>query len=772
MGASSLWLVAAVACLWIGVGAQDLSALKYKLQELEGYFADEELELFSDLDEPSSLQNHLKTAKESLQNLNAFWTPDANILDRFNAGNESGNLSEECIEGAFKLLMTTDPTTSLPLIVKMIDAFGKIGPGFFEGNSYAKGAYDECLNIGPGDAEYCLGDVSLKVKSPYPLTWHFGMCVPHGCTPEDIIFAIDMLGMVTVDPKTVSCQSTRKPPFNTGAILMIVVCFIFVILVIAATIFDFILQLLQTETVELESSHIKDSLNLSEKVPLLIRAKSPPLQGNAVKATDFIIAFSLYKVLSQILSTKQPPSAITSINGLRVMSMFWVILCHTHFWVLITGIQNTFHVKDVLLRFSFQAIGNAFFSVDSFFFLSGLLVAYLTFREMKRRKGRFPFLTYYLHRYLRLTPTYAFVLFFVWLLMMHLGEGPNWPLFAWEESHSYKICSKYWWTNLFYINNLYPWRMEENCIGWTWYLANDMQFYIFSPLILIPLYFLFPLGVVISGAVLFVSFVTTGALTGVYDLQANEFAVFAYGYVTNNTSPDTSFQNLLYVKPWHRVTPYIIGLLLGYVLYRFRLPSRRYVNYIVFPILWIVSGICLATTLYGLYPTWHGHVPTLAENIIYNMFSRTVWSIGLALLVFVCHYGYGGIVNKFLSMKFWIPLSRISYNAYLIHPLVLSVIFGSMRKPVYYEDYSLTMYACGIVVLSYGAAAVVSVFVEFPIGNLEQALFKLVGLKRHESARTGGEEHHVDDAAQVHARVDSPLHSQSFMGNNPSNNTA
>ena len=769
MGASSLWLIAVVACLWIGVGAQDLSALKYKLQELEGYFADEELELFGDLDEPSSFQNHLKTAKESLQNLNAFWTPDADILDRFNAGNESGNLSEECIEGASKLLTMTDPTTGLPLIVKMIDAFGKIGSGFFEGNSYAKGAYDECLNIGPGDAEYCLGDVSLKVKSPYPLKWHFGMCVPRGCTPEDVIFAVDMLDLVTIDPKTVSCQSTRKPPFNTGAIIMIVVCFIFVILVIAATIFDFILQLLQTETRELESSCIQDSPNLSEKAPLL-RAKSPPLQGNAIKATDFIIAFSLYKVLSQILSTKQPPSAITSINGLRVMSMFWVILCHTHFWVFKSGIQNLIHIKDVLSRFTFQAIGNGFFSVDSFFFLSGLLVAYLTFREMKRKKGRFPFLTYYLHRYLRLTPTYAFVLFFVWLLMMHLGEGPNWPSVAWEQGAWYQSCSKYWWTNLFYINNLYPWRMEENCIGWTWYLANDMQFYVFSPLILIPLYFLFPLGVAISGAVLFVSFVTTGALTGIYDLQANEFAAFAYGYVTNNTSPDTSFQNLLYVKPWHRVPPYIVGLLLGYVLYCFRLPSRRYVNYIVFPILWIVSGICLATTLYGLYPTWHGHVPTLAENIIYNMFSRTVWSIGLALLVFVCHYGYGGIVNKFLSMKFWIPLSRISYNAYLIHPLILSVIFGSARKPVYYEDYSLTMYACGIVVLSYGAAAVVSVFVEFPIGNLEQALFKLVGLKRHESARTGGEEHHVDDTA--HARVDSPLHSQPFVRNNPSNNTA
>ena len=764
MGTSSLWLVAVV-YLWIGVGAQDLSALKYKLQKLENYYADEQLELFSD---EAVSHSHLKTAKESLQNLNAFWTPDADILDRFNAGNELGNLTAECKEGTFNLVMSTDPTTGLPLIVRMLDATGKIGPGVFEGNIYASGAYDECLDIGSGDAEYCIGDITLKVKSPIPLTWHFGMCVPRGCTPEDVVYAIDMLGVVTANPTTLSCQSTRKPPFNAGAIVMIIVCFIFVVLVIVATIFDFILQLLQTETAELESVHIQDGTNSSEKAPLL--AKPPAMQENAVKPTDFIIAFSLYKVLSQILSTKQPPSAITSINGLRVMSMFWVILCHTHFWVFIGGVENIVHIKDVLSRFSFQAIGNAFFSVDSFFFLSGLLVAYLTFREMKRKKGQFPFLTYYLHRYLRLTPTYAFVLFFIWFLMMHLGEGPNFRLYAWEESVTYKACSKYWWTNLFYINNLYPWQLEKECIGWTWYLANDMQFYIFSPLILIPLYFLFPVGLVISGIVLFVSFVVSGALAGAFDLQANEFAPYAYNYVTNNTSPDTSFQNLLYIKPWHRVTPYIIGLLVGYVLYRFRLTSKRHVNYIVFPLLWIVSGICLATTLYGLYPTWHGHVPTQAENIIYIMFSRTVWSIGLALLVFICHYGYGGIVNKFLSMKFWIPLSRISYNAYLLHPLILSVIFGSTRKPIYYEDYSLTVYAVGIVVLSYSAAAVVSVFVEFPIGNLEQALFKLVGLKRHESARTGGEDHHVDDPA--HTRVDSPLHSRPFVGNVTSNNVA
>ena len=80
------------------------------------------------------------------------------------------------------------------------------------------------------------------------------------------------------------------------------------------------------------------------------------------------------------------------------------------------------------------------------------------------------------------------------------------------------------------------------------------------------------------------------------------------------------------------------------------------------------------------------------------------------------------------------------------------VIFGSERKPVNYQDYNLVVYALGITLLSYGAAAVVSVFVEFPIGNLEQTLFKMAGLRRQESARTGGEEEQnvpKDDSSAV-----------------------
>ena len=45
-----------------------------------------------------------------------------------------------------------------------------------------------------------------------------------------------------------------------------------------------------------------------------------------------MLSFSLYKTIPTIMSTHQPVTAITSINGIRVISMFWVILGHSNIW--------------------------------------------------------------------------------------------------------------------------------------------------------------------------------------------------------------------------------------------------------------------------------------------------------------------------------------------------------------------------------------------------------------------------------------------------------
>ena len=249
--------------------------------------------------------------------------------------------------------------------------------------------------------------------------------------------------------------------------------------------------------------------------------------------------------------------------------MFWVILGHTHNWTLWSGVDNARYVLfSVARRFSYLTILNAYFSVDTFFFLSGLLVAYLTLREMSRRKpgwSRFPFLMYYIHRILRLTPAYAFVLFGFWFLAPHLGNGPMYNNFMGVGRANYNACVKYWWTNLLYINNLYPWKLADECMAWTWYLANVLQFYILAPLMIIPLFFNVAFGLAIVGIFLAVSFAIAAGLAAGFNFQANPFAVLVY-----NCTPDGDHTSnyLLYIKPYHRIMTYLVGIVLGYFIYR------------------------------------------------------------------------------------------------------------------------------------------------------------------------------------------------------------
>ena len=376
---------------------------------------------------------------------------------------------------------------------------------------------------------------------------------------------------------------------------------------------------------------------------------------------DLITAFSLFKTVPTILSTKQPASAISSINGMRVISMFWVILGHTHLWSMnYDRLANIAHLLgEVAPRFTFQAVVNGYFAVDTFFFLSGLLMAFLTLRQMARRQGRFykrfPFLMYYLHRYLRLTPTYAFVVFFWWFMTTYLADGPYYSTVV--NTLQAQHCEKYWWTNFLYINNLYPWKRDDECMGWVWYLALDMQFYVISPVMVIALFYSLPVGLISVSIFLVASFISTGAIAGHYGFDNSLLSA-------KNANISVSPQDEIYSKPYTRISPYLVGIVIGYLLYRkVRIPLHKLINWLIYLPMWGFAAFFLMAPLYGLYGTWHGHPLNDAENVLYYTFSRFSWGIGLALIVFACHNGYGFVVNSFLSMKIWVPLSRLTFTA-------------------------------------------------------------------------------------------------------------
>jgi hypothetical protein len=86
------------------------------------------------------------------------------------------------------------------------------------------------------------------------------------------------------------------------------------------------------------------------------------------------------------------------LNGLRVLSMGWVVLCHGFLYQEFEGdVQNTAYVYlDVSRRFISTLLPNGNFSVDTFFTLSGYLGAYVGLRKLAAldRKARAAVLTH------------------------------------------------------------------------------------------------------------------------------------------------------------------------------------------------------------------------------------------------------------------------------------------------------------------------------------------------------------------------------------------
>ena len=723
-------------------------------------------ELWNNLpDDGVSTAAKLEAIGSVWKGLQLFWTERLMQMAQYTNNSTSQQAaSYDCTQEFSKLLNSSSG-------LKLIDSMGKPGSDILNGNVYWVGSFDECFEVGEDVVKYCLLPAALL--EPLQIGFEIGICVPQSCNGRDIDHYVEEINsfiwttfkkpyFLYANGSSTLCTDRKRLPFSIGAIVMIAICSLFAAMAVLGTLVDLAIRMVRniSSTEKLYTNpginNRSDVSQSTEKTPLLRQTYSSTTGNTSStpfkweKPLEFIVAFSLFKNLSMILSTKQPPAAITSLNGIRVISMFWVILGHTYFWAALVDprISNlTYVLTHLPQRFSFQAIINAYFSVDSFFFLSGVLVSYLTLREMERRKGwlRFPVITYYIHRYLRLTMVYAFCLFFWWFLTVHLSDGIGWTNGLGPGSQLDKSCSKYWWTNFLYINNFHPWKMGDECMGWTWYLANDMQFYVIAPIVLIPLFYFFPIGLANAGVLLLASFIANGWIAG-----DNEFSADLFHQNSNGTS-ETDQQDDIYIKPYCRIPPYLVGLVLGYVIHKkFRFGFRWYLNWILYLCLWVLASGCCFSALYGLYDAYRGHTDlSLAENVSYFMFSRFLWGIGLACVVFACHNGYGWIINDFLSMKIWIPLSRLTYTAYLIHPIVLTVMFGSMRDTFTYTDYIIIQYVIAAVVLSFGAAGVIATFVEFPLSNLEMAVFKLIGLKVRESTRRVEPERAI--------RTDSPL---------------
>ena len=87
------------------------------------------------------------------------------------------------------------------------------------------------------------------------------------------------------------------------------------------------------------------------------------------------------------------------LNGIRVLSIWWVIVGHTFSFVQFFPISNFMTFKNFINDSLFALIPGGLYAVDAFFFLSGFLSFYTLTTRMYPRKGKENFLLLYFHRY-------------------------------------------------------------------------------------------------------------------------------------------------------------------------------------------------------------------------------------------------------------------------------------------------------------------------------------------------------------------------------------
>ncbi|OWF53373.1 O-acyltransferase like protein-like [Mizuhopecten yessoensis] len=670
------------------------------------------------------------------------------VASKFTSGQKSYKMLSPACSSAMGML-GSQFLAQKQWALKMVDSWGKPRAGLLEGNVKWRGMYDECMNtVAEIDGKVVFEPNSCGVNIPTSISGPSGnvnivirMCLPSVCTGGDPYFIADsILALIpTTPPLTANfgwCQ--EEPEYDLRTTITICVCGAFLALMTLATLFDvFVVRQQQKKTTK---TPIETEFNKNGIIPVTVigEGNSPqnvednsPVKNGTIQTNGYsidnvpavetkytglcsklLLSFSVWTNGRKLLSAKQTGGTMGAINGIRFLSMTWVILGHTYIFLLLQGalVNTAPFASQMLKRRSFMAITNALLSVDTFFTLSGLLVAYVFMKEMKREKGRINWFMFYFHRFWRLTPPYMMVMMLDIVLFRYLGDGPMWSVTGLETDY----CKDSWWTNLIYVNNLV--KTDKMCFGWSWYLANDMQFYVISPIILVPLYFSKKIGSAIAVLFLLGTTIASGVISKTYELPSTQ-----YSMVPNPHSGD--YFEKYYIKPYCRMGPYIIGMMTGYILYRTK--GKYNMKPPVSLFIWIVMTTLACLVIYGVYDETSGKT-AMSVNVaaLYNAVHKTLWGVCVSWVIFACVTGNGGYINTILSWSPFVPLGRLTYCAYLVHPIIIFVYIRSLRQAVYATDFVMIYQFLGHLVTAYGVAFVVSLTFESPMMGLERAIFR------------------------------------------------
>ncbi|CAH1160159.1 unnamed protein product [Phaedon cochleariae] len=605
--------------------------------------------------------------------------------------------------------------------LKMLDASSKLPTGLLSYNFGEMGDFEECLATESLDhsiqPRYCLGGFStssfqkiyeqnssdhekilqqmnIKTRLRNLLTptlndnneeenraarmitgpsW--AVCLPKNCSQTDINQIFSKLSV------EFTCQ-TREDldiPLTSGAITTIVSFVVVICIMIASTSYDIY-------------------CNSTTRVP----------------PNPVLISFSIYTNGSKLFKMGKS-SEFSSIYGIRVISMMWVIFGHTFLDAISGPTTNLKAVIEWCKQLASMVAISGTLAVDTFFVIGGIVLAY-TFMKMKHNGMEFKICQFYIHRYVRLTPPLAAMVLVTATLSSYFGSGPHWSSVKMVLEDA---CKKDWWTALLYTQNYYHVSSNSMCIGQSWYLDVDMQLFILSPLVLLPLWYYPTIGQCLLYGYIGATIITNFCIGYINDLSA-----LLTAQIITPTIGGGDMMSILYMKTHARATPWLMGISVGYYLslINFKNKTVPRLRREVVLVVWAVFLAVILTCVFGGHSTLMGPEYDRWGNSLHIALVRPAWALCVAWVIVACYLDYGGPINTFLSLPIFQVLSRFTFSIYLIHLNLIYYRSFSYKTGTHFSFFDMTCQFWVYLIYSFGLSIFWTLAFESPFIALEKLL--------------------------------------------------
>ncbi|KAI5643617.1 acyltransferase family domain-containing protein [Phthorimaea operculella] len=613
----------------------------------------------------------------------------------------------------------------------LFDASAKSPQGLLFGSSYHLGNFDECVGIDSGDevaveGQYCLatikwrsGEEAKKIRTGRGESLRWAVCVPSACDARAVAaFVGDVLANTVGNTSSTGVFITErdcytKRPltvnrldvgyFSTGVFITERDCYTKRPLTVNRLDVGY-LSLILLFVAILSFSTIYEAIDLK--------------WGNKKTSVlhDLVVSFSVINNVKKILSTKQNNAlGLECVTGIKSLSMIFIIAGHACLFIGSGPVMDA-DAWDRLVRDPSSAfmLSNALL-VDTFLFLSAFLFCRLLLIELDKRGGKLNVLPILVFRYIRLTPAYLIVILFYMTWLPKIGEGPLWEGRMLLEQER---CMNSWWANILYINNYV--NNDDMCMFQSWYLSVDTQMFYIAPIFIYSLWRWRKVGPIFLGVGTVVSLLIPAIITYKDRLDAT-ILFFAKEFTDIVNAP---YFKEAYIKTHMKMTPYFMGLLTGYILHRIQLQNYQLSRTIkVFG--WITSIVLGTVTTFSIslfYQEWYKY--SVIEASAYISLHKLAWGIANGWLIIACATGNGGIFTKLLMWKFLVPLSRLTYCAYLVNGIIELYYVGQLRHPLHVTFFTVMANAVSHLVLTFTLALLLCITFESPIHGIEKLLLR------------------------------------------------